>query len=149
MTYCQNHAHQDLHCPYCAIGLLAQNVDDKTTVTDGSLSTLSGLELFRWWIDEADKPCEEHAPDGSFVLHKATLDFDYMMGYLLEVRQDTVRDFLFCFRRHGDGPDFVQWRNQPHVFWPDDGGDNGRLAAKEWVDYCYAELDAYADELNY
>lgn len=117
-------------------------------LTDGPPSTLSGTELFRWWIDVAGKPCEEHAPDGSFVLHKATLDFDYMMGYLLEVRQDKTRDFLFCFRRHAEGPDFVQWRNRAHVFWPEGGEDEGRLAAREWVDYCHAEVEAYADELG-
>jgi hypothetical protein len=51
------------------------------------------------WLD-ADAPYEWTAPDGTYIIRTALLDFDYHMAYLLQVRDGWNASHLFCYQKH-------------------------------------------------
>lgn len=114
------------------------------------MDTLTGTQLFREWLIQGhnkaagdNRPYEYKASDGSFILWKSTLDFDYEMSYLLEVRSgDDGRsvDYLFGYEKHAGAVDItVEWANSPKRLEEpyDEWHDHQREVVHRFVDWTY------------
>jgi hypothetical protein len=113
------------------------------------MDPLSGSGLAWQWC--ADGRSEEFtASDGSFIHRQAVLDFDYEMGYLLEVRakdepgEHMKIDWLFVYIKHGGCKEITtEWAQAPiHFDWMNADHDAIRRHNIEvihrWVDWVYA-----------
>ena len=124
-------------------------------LTDNLPSTLSGTQIFRQWlqvkspshyddpyIDPNGSKYECHVSDGTFVLWVGTIDFDYKMAYLLEIRTNDDVDWLMCFERHAGGRHIsVQWLNLLCKIGSEDYWFNRVDAHKRFVDFAFAEVE--------
>ncbi len=109
------------------------------------LDTLSGIEIAHRFIEDHGRQFNVQTADGimqrkdseeygyDYVWVMATVDLDYLMYYLLDVRtahsdnSDETRDFLFV----ASGPSGVQccWHNQPIQFSASADDHSDRLHA--------------------
>ncbi len=119
------------------------------------MSTATGLQIAHAFeranlrIDDCmglDVPGTE-----SYVTSASVLDFDYLMSYLLEVRDGGCTTWLACFYRHGAHPIHgydkdVQWFDG---FWKHDELDldaywgQWRKAHHWWVTWSEGSVESY------
>lgn len=107
------------------------------------MSGLTDLLLVQEWCD-AGRPTEYHSSGIVFVLCLVTLDFDYEMAYLLEVREGPGGEwsrFVYAYVKHAGSAEVVvkKGRDEMDLFSPYNNGDRHRQTTIDFVHWTYEQ----------